>query len=145
MYGVDGKSFLRSILQLAKKKDELRIVNDQIGTPTWCRSIADSTVKIIKQLTDNENGLLSETVSDISGVYHMTCEGQTSWHGFAQAILELTGLDPMPQLIAIPTTEYPTPATRPAYSVLSNAKLHKTFGIELPHWENALKQCLNAT
>ena len=73
----------------------------------------------------------------------MTCRGQTSWHGFAQAILELARTDNMPRLVAIPTKEYPTPATRPLYSVLSNAKFHKTFGVELPHWEDALKQCLN--
>ena len=145
VYGLGGKSFLRSILRLMKEKDELRIVSDQIGTPTWCRSIADSTVKIIKQLADKKSGNPPEKVSSISGVYHMTCGGQTSWHGFAQAILELTNPAPMPRLIAIPTTDYLTPATRPAYSVLSNEKLYKTFRIELPHWEAALKHCLNTT
>ena len=143
VYSQNGKSFLRTILQLAKEKDELRVVNDQTGTPTWCRSIADVTGKIIGQMLDKSEGSLSETASSISGVYHMTCRGQTSWHGFAQAILELARTDNMPRLVAIPTKEYPTPATRPLYSVLSNAKFHKTFGVELPHWEDALKQCLN--
>jgi len=86
---------------------------------------------------------LSKTVSSIAGVYHMTCQGETSWHGFAQAILELACPENIPKLSAIPTKEYSTPATRPPYSVLSNAKLQKTFGIKLPHWEHALKQCLN--
>ena len=75
----------------------------------------------------------------------MTCQGQTSWHGFARSILELTNPQPMPQLKAITTSEYPTPATRPAYSVLSNDKLYKTFGVELPYWEEALQKCLNDT
>ena len=145
VYGLGGKSFLKTILRLAEERDELRIVEDQLGTPTWCRSIASATGKIMKQLINKGDDSLSDTVSDISGVYHMTCGGQTSWHGFARAIMDLAGPDPMPRLMAIPTRDYPTPAARPAYSVLSNAKLHETFGIELPLWEDALKQCLNAT
>jgi len=143
VYGLSGKSFLHTILQLSKEKDELRIVNDQLGTPTWCKSIANATEKIIKQLTDKGENSLPKKLSGLSGIYHMTCEGQTSWYGFARAILDLTGPDPMPQLTAIPSTEYPTLANRPAYSALSNTKLRKTFGIELPRWEVALKHCLN--
>ena len=116
-----------------------------MGTPTWCRNIADATGEIIKQLVAKGKDSLPETVSGISGVYHMTCGGQTSWHGFARSILDLANPDPMPRLLAIPTTEYPTPAVRPAYSVLSNAKLEETFGAVLPRWEDALKQCLNAS
>jgi len=145
VYSRDGKSFLQTILRLAKKKKELRIVNDQMGTPTWCRNIAYATGEIIKQLVAKGKDSLPETVSGISGVYHMTCGGQTSWHGFARSILDLANPDPMPRLLAIPTTEYPTPAVRPAYSVLSNAKLEETFGAVLPRWEDALKQCLNAS
>ena len=145
VYGLNGNSFLNTILRVAKVSDKLRVVDDQLGTPTWCRSIADATEKIIKQLVDKGEGSFSETVSGISGMYHMTCEGQTSWHGFARAILELTNPDLLPRLVAIPTTEYPTPAARPAYSVLSNAKLHKIFGVKIPPWEDALKHCLDAT
>lgn len=144
VYGLGGKSFLKTILRLAEERDELRIVEDQLGTPTWCRSIASATGKIMKQLINKGDDSLSDTVSDISGVYHMTCGGQTSWHGFARAIMDLAGPDPMPRLMAIPTKDYPTPAARPAYSVLSNAKLEKTFSTRLPHWEDALKQCLDA-
>ncbi len=144
VYGLGGKSFLKTILRLAEERDELRIVEDQLGTPTWCRSIASATGKIMKQLINKGDDSLSDTVSDISGVYHMTCGGQTSWHGFARAIMDLAGPDPMPRLMAIPTKDYPTPAARPAYSVLSNAKLVKTFSTRLPHWEDALKQCLDA-
>jgi len=145
VYSSNGKSFLRTILQLAKEKNELRVVNDQTGSPTWCRSIAIATGDIIRNLLTKKNGSLSKAVSGISGAYHMTCQGETSWHGFAQAILELTYPENMPKLFAISTKEYPTAAIRPPYSVLSNTKLQKTFGIKLPHWEHALKECLNNT
>ena len=145
VYSKRGESFLRTILKLAKEKNELRVVNDQTGTPTWCRSIAEATCKSIKNILEKREGSLSKTAASISGVYHMTCQGETSWHGFAQAILELTYPENMPKLFAISTKEYPTAAIRPPYSVLSNIKLQKTFGVKLPHWEHALKQCLNNT
>jgi len=143
VYSKRGESFLRTILKLAKEKNELRVVNDQTGTPTWCRSIAEATCKSIKNILEKRKGSLSKTAASISGVYHMTCQGATNWHRFAQTILELSCPDNMPKLLAISTKEYPTPAIRPTYSVLSNSKLKKNFGIELPHWEHALKQCLS--
>ena len=145
VYSKNGSSFLSKILQLAKERDELRVVNDQIGAPTWCRSISDVTVEIIKQIIEKKEGSLAQVSSNISGVYHMTCRGQTNWHGFARAILELTRLEKVPKLLAISTKEYPTPATRPLYSVLSNSKLKKSFGVDLPYWEDALKNCLKGT
>jgi len=145
VYSKSGKSFLRTILELAKEKKELRVVNDQIGTPTWCQSIAEATCKSIKNILEKREGSLSKTAASISGVYHMTCQGETNWHRFAQTILELSCPDKMPKLLAISTKEYPTPAIRPAFSVLSNSKLKKNFGIQLPHWEHALKQCLSDT
>jgi dTDP-4-dehydrorhamnose reductase len=143
VYSSNGKSFLRTILQIAKEKNELRVVNDQTGTPTWCKSIAIATGDVIKNLLAKRSSSLSKAVSNIAGVYHMSCQGETSWHGFAQAILKLTYPENMPKLLAISTKEYPTAAIRPPYSVLSNTKLQKTFGVKLPHWEHALKQCLN--
>ena len=143
VYSKRGESFLRTILKLAKEKNELRVVNDQTGTPTWCRSIAEATCKSIKNILEKREGSLSKTAASISGVYHMTCQGETNWHRFAQTILELSCPDNMPKLLAISTKEYPTPAIRPTYSVLSNTKLQKYFGVQLPHWEHALKQCLS--
>jgi len=143
VYSKRGKSFLRTILKLAEEKNELRVVNDQTGTPTWCRSIAEATCKSIKNILEKREGSLSKTAASISGVYHMTCQGETNWHRFAQTILELSYPNNMPKLLAISTKEYPTPAIRPTYSVLSNSKLQKYFGIQLPHWEHALKQCLS--
>ncbi len=109
VYGLDGKNFLNTILRLAKERDELRIVDDQLGTPTWCRSIAGATGNIIRQLIDKGDDSLSNTVSNISGVYHMTCGGQTSWLGFARAIINLTNPDPMPRLTAIPSLNLKKP------------------------------------
>jgi len=143
VYSKRGKSFLRTILKLAKEKNELRVVNDQMGTPTWCRSIAEATCKSIKNILEKREGSLSKTAASISGVYHMTCQGETNWHRFAQTILELSCPDNMPKLLAISTKEYPTPAIRPTYSVLSNTKLKKYLGVQLPHWEHALKQSLS--
>ena len=145
VYSKDGKSFLSTILKLAKEKSELHVVNDQKGTPTWCRSIAEATYQVVKKITDKREVSLSKTVSSISGIYHMTCLGEANWHEFAEAILKLTCHNNMPKLLPISTKEYPAPANRPPYSVLSNAKLKNTFGVELPHWEHALKQCLNNT
>jgi dTDP-4-dehydrorhamnose reductase len=144
VYSENGSSFLSKILQLAKERDELRVVNDQIGTPTWCKSISDATGEIIKQIIEKKEDSLAQISSSISGVYHMTCQGQTNWYEFARAILELTRPEKVPNLLAISTKEYPTPANRPLYSVLSNAKLKKSFGVALPYWEDALKNCLES-
>ena len=143
VYSKRGEGFLRTILKLSKEKNELLVVNDQTGTPTWCRNIAEATCKSIKNMLEKREGSLSKTAASISGVYHMTCQGETNWYRFAQTILELSCPDNMPKLLAISTKEYPTPAIRPTYSVLSNTKLQKYFGIQLPHWEHALKQCLS--
>ena len=144
IYGLEGKNFLRTILQLAGEQEELRVVDDQIGTPTWCRSIAESTGKIVGQLLKRGGSSFPGTVAEVSGVYHMTCGGRTSWHGFAKSILDLADPIPQSQLVSIPTKDYPTPACRPAYSVLSNTKLKATFGIALPDWEEALRYCLRS-
>ncbi len=144
IYGLEGKNFLRTILQLAGEQEELRVVDDQIGTPTWCRSIAEATGTIIEQLLKRGGSSFSETVAEVSSVYHMTCGGRTSWHGFARSILDLADPIPQSQLVGIPTKDYPTPACRPAYSVLSNAKLKATFDIVLPGWEETLRYCLRS-
>ena len=143
IYGREGKNFLRTILQLAGEQEELRVVDDQIGTPTWCRSIAEATGKIVEQLLKRGGSSFPETVAEVSGVYHMTCGGRTSWHGFARSILDLADI-PQPQLVGISTKDSPTPACRPAYSVLSNAKLKATFNIVLPDWEETLRYCLRS-
>ncbi|MCL0030162.1 dTDP-4-dehydrorhamnose reductase [Thermodesulfovibrionales bacterium] len=137
IYGLRGKNFLLTILRLAREREELKIVDDQIGAPTWSRTIAEATAQILKANTSS--------VMDSSGIYHLTASGSTSWYSFAKAILKLDSdraEQVCRQLKPILTAEYPTPARRPIRSVLSNAKLRAAFGIALPDWEQSLKLAL---
>jgi len=140
VYGGRGANFLLTMQRLMKERPELKIVDDQIGAPTWCRSLADATAQVLAQIQSPARGAEKP---DPWGVYHMTNGGETSWHGFAEAIRDLSGLDC--QLMAIPTRDYPTPARRPLNSRLDNGKLERVFGIRLPDWRAALKLCLDKT
>jgi dTDP-4-dehydrorhamnose reductase len=147
VYGTRGRNFLLTILRLATEREELKIVRDQFGAPTWSREIAKGTASILTQLAEQGQ----QAVSSVSGTYHMTAAGKTSWFEFAEAILEETSRLPrgIPwfetatkgqplvtrRVAAITTPEYPTPARRPAFSVLSNSRLKKVFGLELPDWK----------
>ena len=128
-----GQNFLQAMLRLGRENDELNIVNDQIGSPTWASSIAMATALCLQN-------------SDANGIYHMTSSGKTSWCGFARRIFSQTeklGLIPLiPKINGIPTTQYPTPAARPAYSVLDCKKLKSTFNITMPNWQTALQLCI---
>lgn len=141
VYSLHGKNFLKTIIRLAEENDTLRIVDDQIGAPTSAHSIALGTYNILK-LCLNKNWLEMED-SYLSGVFHLTCQGQTSWYGFAREILNLSRKAQNTKLMAIPTSDYPTPAARPPYSLLSNEKVKKVFAVEMPHWEDALKDCMD--
>lgn len=142
VYGLKGKNFLLTIQRLAKERDELKIVDDQIGSPTWCRTIAQTTANILTQiLPQNSPGNLAG-FERASGLYNLACGGQTSWFGFARAILEASSSSQMTHLSPIPTSGYPTAAKRPPNSVLSTQKLRSAFGITLPDWEVTLKYCL---
>jgi dTDP-4-dehydrorhamnose reductase len=130
----------------------VRIVRDQIGAPTLSSEIAAATTNILAQVCDSEGGPL--TLADVNGIYHMTAGGETSWYHFATAILEEAAACPaaspwfaaatsgLPliarRVIPIPTAEYPTPARRPAYSVLSNDRLNRAFSLQLPDWREQL-------
>ena len=136
VYSLHGQNFLRTMLRLADERDELSIVGDQVGAPTTTRALADATLKLVQYY------LLNGEFSDrVSGIYHMTCGGETSWFEFAKAIFASANKTTM-RVVEITTEEYPTPAKRPAYSVLSNKKLYDTFGIRLPDWQSALSQCM---
>ena len=142
VYGLKGKNFLLTMQRLAKERDELKIVDDQIGSPTWCRTIAQTTANVLTQvLTQSSPGDLSR-FEQASGLYNLVCGGQTSWFGFAQAILKASSSSQTTKLTPIPTSEYPTPAKRPLYSVLSTKKLRSSFGITPPTWDVTLKYCL---
>jgi dTDP-4-dehydrorhamnose reductase len=143
VYGNRGGNFLLTMLRLMRERELLRVVNDQEGSPTWSRMIAEATALIIAQSL--EKGRFAP--GDRSGIYHLTCGGQTSWFEFAQAIREegiVSGLLPetCARLEGIPSSEYPTPAKRPAYSVLNNGKLAEVFGLRLSEWREALGLCV---
>lgn len=140
VYSVNGNSFLKSIRKLAEEKETLRIVNDQTGSPTWAHSIALATRQILKQCI-TKNWLKKEDPF-LSGIFHLTCQGKTSWYGFAKEILNISGAAKKTRLFPIPTSDYPTPAARPLYSILSNDKAKKIFNVQLPLWKDALKNCL---
>src|SRR5579885_560802 len=130
VFGPHGHNFLLTMLRLGKERPQLRIVDDQIGAPTSSSAIANATRAVLKGAADIP-----------SGIYHMSCAGQTSWYGFARAIFTQAAT---PEIIPITTEEYPTPARRPRNSVLSNQKLKTTFRVELPSWEEALQRVLQS-
>jgi dTDP-4-dehydrorhamnose reductase len=143
VYGRKGKNFLLTIQRLAKERDELKIVDDQIGSPTWCRTIAQTTANILTQVLPQDSPGNLSRFDQASGLYNLVCSGQTSWFGFAQAILEASSSSHDTKLIPIPTSEYPTPAKRPSNSALSTEKLRSAFGIVPPAWDVTLKYCLS--
>lgn len=132
VYGLRGGNFLRTMVRVGAERDELRVVGDQHGTPTPAWLIADGTAAILAQ------GVHA------SGVRHLVARGQTTWHGFAEAIFAeavARGLLPRaPTVVSIATGEYPTRAARPAWSVLDTATVHGEYGLALPHWRDALAQ-----
>lgn len=137
VYGPHGKNFLFTMLRLGRERERLSIVDDQQGAPTTSIAISDATRTIVEGVLAGRFGASEEW----AGIYHITCGGVVSWCGFAQAIFARAGkqLDGrLPQVLPIPTAEYPTPARRPLNSVLSCEKLARTFGVRLPAWEAAL-------
>jgi dTDP-4-dehydrorhamnose reductase len=138
VYGTHGQNFLLTMLRLARERRELRIVEDQIGAPTWCREIAQATAALLARP--------ELAVPGRAGLYHLSAGSWTSWFGFAQAIFasrELARLrvDP-PALEAIPASAYPTPARRPRNSRLDCSRLVREAGIRLAPWDEALGRCM---
>ena len=142
VYTNRGSNFLKTILRLAAERDELKIVADQIGSPTWARLIAEATAHIVRQsLEERRNGAFN------SNLYHLTSAGETSWHGFAEKIVEIASERKQIALKAksikpIPSSDYPVPAKRPANSRLLTQRLEQQFGLTMPSWDNALSLCM---
>ena len=134
VYGLHGHNFLRTMLRLGAERDELRVVADQVGCPTPAWLIADVTATIVQQ-----------GIGD-GGTHHLVADGQTSWHGFAEAIMDeafAAGLiAKRPRVLPITTADYPTPAARPAWSVLDTGSLRQGWGVALPEWRSALAKTL---
>jgi len=143
VYGPHGSNFLLTMLRLARQRDYLSVVGDQIGSPTTSIELARATRTIVSGVIAGNFG----ATQDWAGLYHMTCSGSTSWFGFAQAIFARAEklLDgKVPQVTQIASEDYPTPAVRPRNSVLSNAKLEQRFGVRLAPWKVALDEVLHA-
>lgn len=146
VYAARGTNFLQTMRRLAGEREELRVVDDQTGTPTWARMVAEATVQALAQCwTPGE----PDPLSGSGGLYHLSASGQTNWHGFAEAILRRS-LEIGDQnirarrVIAVSSGEFPRPARRPAYSVLDSSAVYEAFGIRLPHWRDQLELCLHA-
>jgi len=135
LYARQGKNFLTTIERLARERGTLRVVADQVGAPTWTRTVADATAGVLALA----QAAGAPWWADHGGLYHLSAQGATSWHGFAQAIVQASGTPC--SMEAIPTSAYPLPARRPLNSVLSSAKWMAHFG-PLPAWDVELARCL---
>src|SRR6267378_1626093 len=155
VYATRGRNFLLTILRLATERKELRIVSDQVGAPTCALEVAEATAKVLTSIRDkNDSGFV---FSEVSGTYHMSATGQTTWYDFAKTILEKAEATPhilewltaatkerpliARSLIPISTKDFRSPTRRPPYSVLSNARLSKTFDVALSDWRTELQRC----
>ena len=130
LYSSFGKNFVKTMIKLGNERDELKVVRDQIGTPTYALDLAEVSLKFIAdhQATEVE-------------IYNFSNEGVCSWYDFAKEIMEIKNIDC--KIIPIESKDYPTPAVRPFYSVFNKTKITQTLPIEIPHWKDSLKQCLN--
>ena len=128
LYSTFGNNFVKTMIRLGKEKQELGVIFDQIGTPTYARDLAVAIFAAI-----------SKGVAP--GIYHFSNEGVISWYDFTKAIHRIAGISTC-HVRPLHTEEYPTPAARPHYSVLDKTKIKQTFGIEIPYWEESLKECI---
>lgn len=130
LYSPVGKNFVKTMLRFGVTEKTIRVVSDQIGTPTYAPDLAAAIVTIIRSR------------QWVPGIYHFTDEGACSWYDFAKAIFRIAGINSC-KIVPIPTTDFPTAAVRPPYSVLDKTTIKKTYSIEIPHWEESLEKCLN--
>lgn len=140
VYSAYGRNFLLTCLKLAKTRETLNIVNDQMGAPTHVTLLALTTLILLARQKEQR-----QYIQDHTGIYHLTCAGQASWYDFAKAIIKhYHGAEPLRchTINPIETSQYPLPAQRPANSLLNCAHFQKTFGITPPHWETMLQQCM---
>ncbi|MBD5203567.1 MAG: dTDP-4-dehydrorhamnose reductase [Bacteroidales bacterium] len=129
LYSEFGRNFVKTMLSVGAERGKVAVVSDQIGTPTYAGDLAEAIVTVIR------------ADKWVSGIYHFTDEGVASWYDFAKAIFELSGMNSV-EVAPIDSVDYPTPARRPQYSVLSKNKIKNTFGLNIPYWRDSLKVCL---
>jgi dTDP-4-dehydrorhamnose reductase len=144
VYGARGKNFFRTFLRLARERDELKVVNDQVGCPTWSAAIAEVVARLLTALKDRSGGDVIDMMNNHAGVYHWSASGECSWYEFA---VEILANDPrreehlVQKVIPIPSSQYPSQAKRPSYSVLATDRIASTFGIETNPWQDQLISC----
>ncbi len=129
LYSAYGTNFVKTMQRLGNERTQLGVVFDQIGTPTWTGDLAQAILEILSQFKENT-----------SGIYHFSNEGVASWYDFAVEIMELSKIDC--KVLPIEAKEYPTPAYRPAYSVLNKSKIKRDFNLKIPYWKVSLKNCI---
>jgi len=134
LYSSFGNNFVKTMIRLGSERDSLGVIFDQVGTPTYARDLASAILKIIEKAN-------TDLSKFISGIYHFSNEGVCSWYDFAIAIHQLKGIEC--NVSPIETKQYPTPASRPHYSVLNKSKIKENFSIVIPHWMTSLKECLS--
>jgi len=135
VYSAFGQNFVKTMLRLGREREALKVVADQIGSPTYAPDLAGVVLTIIQKV---ESGLVPR--ESIAGVWHYSNEGVASWYDFAAAIFELEKIPC--RVWPIATKDYPTPAMRPPFSVLDKSKIKAAFGLEIPHWRESLRRCL---
>ena len=128
LYSEFGNNFVKTMIRLGREREQLGVIFDQVGTPTYAHDLATAIMTAI------DKGIKP-------GVYHFSNEGVTSWYDFTKSIHRLAGINTC-QVSPLHTAEYPTPASRPAYSVLDKTKIKDAYGIEIPHWEESLAKCI---
>lgn len=147
IYGARGRNFMRTILSLARQHKELRVVSDQLGVPNWSRTIAETTRRVVARW----NSRSRESAAEVSGVFHLSAVGETNWFEFARAIVDehrriggkqASDRIALERIVPIASSEYPTVAKRPGYSVLSSRRLSEVFAVECSDWREQLSLAL---
>ena len=143
LYSATGKNFVKSILNLTSTKSEIKVVFDQVGTPTYAGDLAEAILAIVKDYTEEMGRSGSKEKSYTkSGLYHFSNEGVCSWYDFAVAIAELSGTAQRCGILPCLSSQFPSKVVRPSYSVLDKSKIKRTFGLAIPHWHQSLRKCL---
>lgn len=136
LYSSFGGNFVKTMRRLGKEREQLTVIADQIGSPTYAHDLAE----VILQMIASVETMAEEGKPAIYGTYHYSNEGAASWYDFAVAIMELSGIQT--KVLPIPTEAYPTPAKRPHYSLMDKAKIKAAFNLEIPHWQKSLGNCI---
>lgn len=134
LYSSYGNNFVKTMLNLGRNGNDIKVVYDQTGTPTYARDLADVLIRLSEILKNDPAGF-------VPGIYHYSNEGVASWFDFAKAVFEISGINC--KILPVLTEEFPSIANRPHYSVLNKSKIKSTFNIEIPYWKDSLKDCLN--